>query len=69
MGKGTAIRPEIRGKIIAFHEVGKTNGWIVRETGASLASVKRFIRSFRNDRLHGLLPQGVPVAKKQVDAC
>ena len=69
MGRTTAIRPEIRGKIIAYHEAGRTNQWIVRQTGASLSSVQRFIRCFRNDQGRGLLPQGVPVAKKPVDAC
>ena len=66
---GRAIRPEIRGKIIAYHQAGKPHKWIVRETATSIASVKRFIRSYRNDLPYGLLPQGVPVAKKQVDAC
>ena len=40
--------------------------WIVRETSTSLSSVQRFIRLYREDKGRGLLPQGVPVAKKQV---
>ena len=64
---GKAIPPEIRGKIIAFHEAGMSHKWIVRETSTSLSSVQRFIRLYREDKGRGLLPQGVPVAKKQVD--
>ena len=64
---GKAIPPEIRGKIIAFHEAGMSHRWIVRETSTSLSSVQRFIRLYREDKGRGLLPQGVPVAKKQVD--
>ena len=64
---GKAIPPEIRGKILAFHEAGMSQKWIVRETSTSLTSVQRFIRLHREDKGRGLLPQGVPVAKKQVD--
>ena len=47
---GKAIPPEIRGKIIAFHEAGMSQKWIVRETSTSLTSVQRFIRLHREDK-------------------
>ena len=36
---GKAIPPEIRGKIIAFHEAGMSQKWIVRETSIYIADL------------------------------
>ena len=46
-GRGVAIKPEIRGRIIGLHEGGFNHSYVARKTGVSLSSVRSFIARYK----------------------